>query len=341
MSGGVDSSAAALRLIRQGYDVCGATLLLTPESTSVDREVNDAAEACRALGIKHLVPDMKELFKAKVIDYFAEEYARGRTPNPCIVCNREIKLGAMLDYALENGFDAVATGHYAGIERQPDGQMALRRSRCSKDQSYVLWQLSQHQLAHAVFPLCDEEKSVLREEVRAAGIPCYAKPDSQDICFIPDGDYRRYLRERCGITDREGSFVDENGNVLGQHSGITGYTVGQRKGLGGGFPEPMFVAELRPVSNEILLCPGRKKLRSTVFCENINMIRKGCDSHFSTEVKLRYSAPMQQAEIDYDAAAGKAILRFEQPQPSPTPGQSAVFYSGEYVLGGGIITGSE
>lgn len=341
MSGGVDSCAAALCLTEAGYEVCGATLVLCPGASAEDADVQDARAVCKALGIEHRTIDLREAFRGSVIADFAAEYAAGRTPNPCIVCNREIKFGKMLDYALENGFDAVATGHYAGIIKTEDGRFAVRRSQNGKDQSYVLWQLTQRQLAHIVLPLCDREKESLREKVRAAGLPVavHAKLDSQDICFIPDGDYARFLTAELGVSGGEGCFVDADGHILGHHKGVFRYTVGQRKGLGGGFPEAMFVSELRAAAGEVVLAPASGMNRGTVDCIRVNMMQtRPTDEPFRAFVKLRYAAPQQPAFVTVSGDADAAVIAFDQPQRAPTPGQSAVFYDENgAIIGGGII----
>ena len=342
MSGGVDSSAAALCLLEQGYDVSGVTALLTPEADESDEAVRDARRVCEVLGLQHFVVDLRQKFADTVIDNFAGEYKEGRTPNPCIVCNRTIKFGALLAHALANGFDAVATGHYAGIVRTEGGEYTVRCSKNGKDQSYVLWQLSQHQLAHALLPLCDMQKSDLREKVRMADLPVFAKSDSQDICFVPDGDYAAFLEKNFGIVGESGAFVDESGKRIGTHMGIHRYTVGQRKGLGGGFPEPMFVGQIIPSANEIVLCPQSGRYKSTVFCKGINMmLGRENGKPFDASVKLRYNAPAAPAQVICDSERGTAEIIFKQPQGSPTPGQSAVFYDeNNCVIGGGIIVGA-
>ena len=229
MSGGVDSSAAALLLKKQDYDVAGATLLLCPDAGAEGREPTDARRVCEHLGIEHHVIDMREQFGTSVIEPFCEEYLRARTPNPCIECNRHIKFGAMLDWALEHGFDGIATGHYVTTQWMGEST-ALMRSRSRKDQSYVLWQLDQRQLSHALFPLCDKEKPEIRSLIEEAGLPVFAKKDSQDICFIPDGDYAGFIRTKYHNETTEasltpGDFINREGKVIGRHTGLMHYTV--------------------------------------------------------------------------------------------------------------------
>ena len=344
MSGGVDSSAAALLLKRQGYDVAGATLLLCPDASAEGREAADARRVCEHLGIPHYIIDMRGLFREKVMEPFCGEYLRGRTPNPCIECNRHIKFGAMLDWALEHGFDGIATGHY--VTTQPMGEsVALMRSQSKKDQSYVLWQLDQRQLSHTLFPLCNMEKPEIRAMIEEAQLPVFAKKDSQDICFIPDGDYvgfieHNYHKETIQPSLTPGDFINRSGEIIGKHKGIMHYTVGQRKGLGGGFSQPMFVLELLPESNRIVLGTNDQCFVSMVECSQVNIIQPEITSdNFTCGVKLRYSAPIAEAEVTVEGE--RAVIRLTTPQRAGTPGQSAVFYDGDRVIGGGIIQRAE
>lgn len=340
MSGGVDSSAAALVLKNQGYSVAGATLLLCPWSNEDSADVRDAKAVCEKLCIEHYCVDGKALFEQKVIEYFCDEYLRGRTPNPCVECNRHIKFGLLLDWALDKGFDAVATGHYVRRQESPGG-VSLLRSLGGKDQSYALWRLDQRQLAHAVFPLCDMEKQQLREMVKEAGLPVFSKQDSQDVCFIPDGDYCSFIKKRYPPDAirkyiEPGAFVDRNGNRLGRHEGLIRYTNGQRRGLGGGFAEPMFVLGLKPESNEIVLGKASECFTDHAGCGQINLIEPDRDGiSFDCGVKIRYSAKTAQAHVQITGDC--ASISFAEPQRAVTPGQSAVFYDNERVIGGGII----
>jgi len=340
MSGGVDSSAAALLLKKQGYDVSGATLLLCPQATAEGQEPTDARKVCDQLGIEHHVIDMRDLFEEKIIRPFCEEYLRARTPNPCIECNRHIKFGAMLDWALEHGFDGIATGHYVRTEHTGESTV-LMRSPSKKDQSYVLWQLNSRQLSHAIFPLCDMEKEDIRRLIEEAGLSVFSKKDSQDICFIPDGDYAKFIQnkyqyETIAPSLTPGEFIDRSGAVIGRHKGLMHYTVGQRKGLGGGFSKPMFVLELLPESNRIVLGGNEECFVSRVECSDVNIINPEITPNtFTCGVKLRYSAPLAAATVT--VAGDRAIIDLEAPQRAGTPGQSAVFYDGDRVIGGGII----
>lgn len=344
MSGGVDSSAAALLLKKQGYQVAGATLLLCPNATEDSREVEDARAVCQHLGMDHYTIDMRSQFREHVIQPFCEEYLRARTPNPCIECNRHIKFGAMLDWALSMGFDGIATGHYARTQRMGES-VALLRSESSKDQSYVLWQLDQHQLSHTLFPLSSMEKEDIRAFVKEAELPVFAKKDSQDICFIPDGDYVSYVKqlyqnETIQPHISPGDFVNADGCVIGKHSGMLHYTVGQRKGLGGGFAQPMFVLKLMPDSNSIMIGSHEQCFSGTVYCSGVNIIQpENTPSSFTCSVKLRYAARPAQAHVELDGS--RAVIQLETPQRAVTPGQSAVFYDGDRVIGGGFIDSAE
>lgn len=339
MSGGVDSSAAALLLLRDGWDVCGVTLLLTPDAAKDSTAAADAAAVCKKLGIEHRCVDMRGKFRRDVMDYFAAEYAAGRTPNPCVQCNRTVKFGAMLDYARSCGIDYIATGHYARIQRDDaSGKYALMRADSAKDQSYVLWQLTQEQLMHTVFPLAGAQKSELRLIAEHAGIETASKKDSQDICFIPDGDYVRFLCDIYGQEYPEGDFVDIRGAVIGRHKGINRYTIGQRKGLGGGFAAPMYVVAIDAPGNRVVLGQEGSQYCREIRCEHINMISGDpLASPVEAQVKVRYSAPAASAVIT-PLGEGTASVAFDLPARAPTPGQSAVFYSGDTVLGGGIIS---
>ncbi len=335
MSGGVDSSVAAVMLKEQGYHVEGVTLRLKPEALA-DEDIRDAQRAAESIGIKLHVLDLREAFKEKVIDYFANEYLHGATPNPCVVCNREIKFGAMLDYALENGADFLATGHYASLERV-GGKTLLKRSASAKDQSYFLCMLSQFQLSHAMFPLDGMEKIEIRSLAQQYGLHVSQKKDSQEVCFIPDNNYVGFIGS-LGLKDRgEGDFVDTDGNIIGRHKGIMNYTVGQRKGLGA-FGRPMFVTRLDADKNRVVLGECGAQYSDGFTVENINWI-SGCvpEKEFTVQVKIRFRAPAAQATVT-PTENGTLLVRFDEAQRSVTPGQFAAFYDGDTVLGGGIIS---
>ena len=330
MSGGVDSAAAAVLLLREGYDVEGATLLLEETAGAAD-----AAKAAAALGIPHRTVELRDVFRREVMDVFAAEYRAGRTPNPCVLCNRAVKFGAMLRYALDNGFDGVATGHYARLTEK-DGRTLLLAAPTDKDQSYMLYALSQEQLSRAVFPLGELTKEDARALAREAGLDAASKPESQDICFVPDGDYTAFLGRYAGEPFTPGDFVDGDGNVLGRHGGLARYTVGQRKGLGS-FGRPMYVTALDAARNRVVLGPEGSQYSGGAIISSLNWIAFGAPlAPFSCTVKLRYRAKPAACTVE-PLGDRRVLARFDEPQRAVTPGQSAVFYDGALVLGGGVI----
>ena len=345
MSGGVDSSVAALLLRDQGAEVAGMTMRLCPADPSLtgasmgcgsSDDVADAAAVCAALGIPHYVMDFTELFAAQVMQPFAAEYLRGRTPNPCVLCNPTIKFGAMLDRALEMGFDAVATGHYAQVV-QRDNRWLLRRSPVAKDQSYVLYTLTQHQLSHICFPLFHVEKPQVRALAAQAHLPIAQKPDSEEICFVKDQDYVRFITQYTGKTAPAGDFVDASGRVLGRHRGITHYTVGQRKGLGISFGTPMYVTRIDAEKNRVVLGPEGSQYASTLVANRLNWIPFDTLTRpIRAAARIRYQATPAPCQIEpIDACTVR--VRFDEPQRAITPGQSVVFTDDDWILGGGII----
>lgn len=349
MSGGVDSSTMAYLLQSQGYAVFGATMkLYRPADASgeehvapcdADRDIADACAVCDRLGLTHRVYDFGTLFRETVIRNFADEYSAGRTPNPCVLCNKLLKFGALADAARRDGADAVATGHYARVEYDAGGRYLLKcAADWSKDQSYVLWRLSQEQLAHTRFPLGHLTKREVREIAGDAGLVTAHKSDSQDICFIPDGDYVRFLTEVLGVSNPLGNYVDETGRVLGRHHGFLNYTVGQRKGLGIALGAPMFVASKDPASRRVVLTSDARLFTATVSLTGLNLIAADrLDGPVRCCAKLRYRHPAAPATLR-QTGDGTALLIFDQPQRAPAPGQSAVFYDGDTVIGGGFIS---
>lgn len=338
MSGGVDSSVAALMLQKQGFEVAGCTLQLW-DSGPVNHGARDAKAVCDALGLPHYIFDFRERFRGQVVDYFAREYDRGATPNPCAVCNREIKFGALLQKAREMGFDRIATGHY--VRSHYDGELRrfrlLKAASAQKDQSYVLYSLTQEQLAATLFPLGGYEKSRVRELAREIDIDLSRKADSQDICFIPDGNYAAFLDGYLGASGAPGDFIDLDGTILGRHRGIRHYTVGQRKGLGISFARPMFVAGIDARHNTVTLAPNEALMGGGFTASQVNWIDfEAPDKPMRLQVKIRYGAKPAGALVTPLADPGAQVL-FDEPQRAITPGQPAVFYDGEYLVGGGII----
>ena len=343
MSGGVDSSAAALLLKQAGYDITGMTMRLKPrymltqaQADAMDKEVADAAAVCTKLGIPHIAPDFSPQFEEKVIAPFIAAYKRGETPNPCFLCNQTVKFGIMLDWALENGFDKVATGHYARIVTE-NGRALLLKSPDKKDQSYFLSGLTNRQLAHTLIPLTRMGKDEARALAEAYGLPVANKPDSQEICFIPGNDYVRFLEQFGGELPGPGNFVSPAGEVLGKHSGIHRYTVGQRKGLGITFGEPRFVTAINGEDQTVTLGKNEDCLTRNVNIRNINLIlTDALTEPVWVEAKVRYAARAERALL-IPTGENTARLEFETPQRAVTPGQVAAMYMGDYVFGSGII----
>ncbi len=335
MSGGVDSSVAARLLIDSGYEVTGATLSLSDAAVS---EADGARAVCDRLGIEHRCIDLKKEFSEFVISDFISEYERGRTPNPCIVCNKNIKFGKMLSVAKDLGFDKIATGHYAVIKKQGERYLLEKAKDEAKDQSYVLYSLSQAQLSHSLFPLGELTKVGVREIAKENGFINADKADSQDICFVPDGDYASFIKSATGKNYPEGDYVDICGNVLGKHKGIINYTIGQRKGLGIALGKPQFVIHKDAPSGRVILGDEEHLFYKQVLVENVNYIPfDELKGDLSVTAKLRYRHKEERAVIH--PTENGVIIEFEKPQRAPSSGQAAVFYDGKTVIGGGIITG--
>lgn len=333
MSGGVDSSAAALVLKEQGCEVGGCTLKLC------GNDCTDAAAVCERLGIPHFTADLEEQFRQNVIDKFAEEYINGGTPNPCIFCNRYIKFGEMLDYALRLGYDGIATGHYAkiGSDEKSGRALLLRPADRKKDQTYVLYNMTQFQLEHTLFPLWDRDKEQNRVLAEQHGLVNARKPDSQDICFVPDGDYAAFIEKHTGRTFPEGDFVDTNGNFMGRHGGIVRYTVGQRKGLGATFGKPVYVCGKDVQKNTVTLGDSEDLVTLTAVAEDVNLISTDDISEpMRITAKTRYN--MTDASGIVERMGDSRIkVTFEVPQRAVTKGQALVLYDGDIVVGGGTI----
>lgn len=339
MSGGVDSSVSAVVLLQNGALPTGVTLTLFEEEGggNIRTDIDDAKAVCLRLGIEHTVIDLKKEFADTVIDNFISEYAAGRTPNPCLICNKAIKFGLMLKRAEALGFDKIATGHYARVEKSGGRALLKKATDLSKDQSYVLYSLSQHQLSRTEFPLGGLSKAQVRAIAEGECLVNADRPDSQDICFVPDGDYAGFIRKYSKLVFPKGNFIDSSGKILGEHQGIIGYTIGQRKGLGIALGRPMFVTNKDISSNTVTLGDEPELFYKRVEVRDVNFIPfDRLSSDMRVGAKLRYRHTEQSAVI-HPTGDNSVIIEFENPQRAPSPGQAAVFYDGEYVVGGGII----
>ena len=349
MSGGVDSSVAALLLKRQGYDVVGVTMQIWQEESPAVTAAQggccgfDAAEDARrvadVLDIPHYVMNFRKEFREKVMDYFVSEYLVGRTPNPCIACNRYVKWESLLRRSMEIGADYIATGHYAGIIRLKNGRYAVRNAvTTKKDQTYALYSLTQEQLAHTLMPVGDYTKEEIRQIAEEAGLPVAHKPDSQEICFIPDNDYAAFIdREAKERVPKPGNFVTTDGQVLGRHLGITHYTVGQRKGLNLAMGRPVFVKEIRPDTNQVVIGEADEVFGGSLVCGHINyMGMEDLKEPREALAKIRYGHTGEKCVME---RIGEDRIKcvFQKPVRAITPGQAVVFYEDGYVLGGGTI----
>ena len=349
MSGGVDSSVAAYLLKEQGYDVIGVTMQIWQEDKDyTEREggccslsaVDDARRVANKIGIPFYVMNFRDSFKEKVIDYFVQEYIDGKTPNPCIACNKHLKFDELLRKAQGIGADYVATGHYAKIEQDENGRYLLIRSDDDrKDQTYALYNFTQEQLAHTLMPCGEYTKDRIREIAKEIGLSVYNKKDSEEICFIPDNNHGRYISEARPLEVVPGNFVDKNGNVLGQHKGIVYYTIGQRKGLGIALGRPVFVTDINPRTNEVVLGPEEDIFKTDLVAKDVNFIPfDKLEEPITVEAKVRYSGRPAEAVIS-PLRDGIVKVSFKEKQRAITKGQSVVFYQGNKVVGGGIIAG--
>lgn len=339
LSGGVDSSVAALLLKQSGYDVIGVTLYL--HSNGNDTYLTDAKNVAEKLSIPFFTIDLRKEFKQYIIDYFANEYINGKTPNPCIECNKHLKFGLMLEKAKEL-FDAdyIATGHYAKIEYNPNTEKYYIRESgaIGKDQTYVLYNLTQNQLQHTLMPLGDYTKDQIREIAKQNGFITADKKDSQEICFVEDNDYAGFIQKNYNYTPIKGEFIDTHANKYGLHKGLIHYTVGQRRGLGLSLKSPLYVNKLDCKTNQVILSSNEELFSDNLICDNINLITLDkITSPLSATVKIRYSAPKVKATlIPIDDDHIKVI--FDEPQRAITPGQAVVFYDNDIVIGGGTIS---
>lgn len=348
MSGGVDSSVAAYLLKQQGYNVVGVTMQIwQDEDTEVISEnggccglsaVEDARRVAEKLEIPYYVMNFKQEFQKHVIDYFVDEYRHGRTPNPCIACNRYVKWEALLKRCMEIGADYIATGHYARIIRLPNGRLTLRVAQgIIKDQTYALYNLTQEQLEHTLMPVGDYSKDEIRRIAFDIGLVVANKPDSQDICFVPDGDYAGYLEREAGLQAVPGNFVDLHGNILGQHKGIIHYTIGQRKGLGLAMGHPVFVADIRPDTNEVVIGENADIFTNRLVADRANFMSiPKLDGEMRVMAKIRYAHQGAEATIRMLDEEHVEVI-FDEPVRAITKGQAVVFYENDYIVGGGTI----
>lgn len=353
MSGGVDSSVAAWLLKEAGYRVIGVTMQIWPEEARETQEENggccglkaveDARQVAQKLSIPHYVMNFRKEFQSRVMDYFAGEYWQGRTPNPCIACNRYVKWEALLNRSLALGADSIATGHYARVKRLENGRYALEMAAsAAKDQTYALYNLTQDQLSHTLMPLGEYTKEQVREIAESIGLSVAAKPDSQEICFIPDHDYAGFIQRYTGREAVPGNFVDGEGKILGVHQGIIHYTIGQRRGLGLAAGRRIFVKEIRPESNEVVIGEGDEVFSQVLRCNQLNWM--GIDGlggeELAVRAKIRYSHKGEDCVI---RQVGNDLLecRFLAPVRAVTPGQAVVFYLDGIVAGGGTILSGE
>ncbi len=343
MSGGVDSSVAAYLLKEQGYDVIGVTMLTWKDSEQNDQAVIDARKVAQKLDIPFYTVDFRCEFKKYVMDDFASEYKAGRTPNPCIVCNRYVKWEALLKKAKDFGCELVATGHYARIDKHPDtGRFVIKESLTGKkDQTYALYNLTQDQLAATLMPIGSYEKEEIREIAAKIGLDVADKGDSQDICFVPDNDYVGFLERKYDFVPEKGNYVDLSGKVIGEHKGIINYTIGQRKGLGVSFGKHMFVTKIKPDTNEIVLGDNEDLFKTKVYADKVNLMAvEKIDGEKRLTAKIRYAHKKSPCTVKM-GENGILECVFDEPQRAPTPGQALVLYDGEYVFGGGTIIDSE
>lgn len=348
MSGGVDSSVAAILLKEQGYNVIGVTMQIWQDEDRDDisahggccglSAVEDARRVAYQLDIPYYVMNFKDEFRRYVIDYFVDEYKHGRTPNPCIACNRYVKWESLLTRCMMIGGDYIATGHYARIVRLPNGRYTIREAKgVEKDQTYALYNLTQEQLSRTLMPVGAYSKPEIRAIAEKNGLLVAHKPDSQDICFVPDGDYAAYLENEAGLSSVPGDFVDVNGNVIGRHKGIIHYTIGQRKGLGLAMGHPVFVVDIIPETNQVVVGENGDVFSTKLTCNRLNFMSiEDLDGEMRVRAKIRYNHKGSMCTI---RKIGDDMVEavFDEPVRAVTKGQAAVFYDDDCVVGGGSI----
>jgi len=333
MSGGVDSSLAAALLKQAGYEVGGVYMALWDDPQR-EQTISELAHTCQILGIPLHQLNLEAEFQSLVIDYFCREYSLGRTPNPCVACNRHIKFGLLLEKALGMGADYLATGHYTRINRSPDGYRLLKAIDPAKDQSYFLYTLGQQELQHLLLPLGNLRKAEVREMATRLGLPTSSKGDSRDVCFIPDNDYRSFVASRIPL--KSGDIIDTGGRVLGQHNGLAQYTVGQRQGLGLASNERLYVIRLDSTTNTLVVGTQDQLWNNTLVASQPSWVSGRTPSGATgVTARVRYRSPEAGATVQPDN--GVVRVQFNEPQRAIAPGQAVVFYQGEAVLGGGII----
>ena len=342
MSGGVDSSVAAALLKEQGYEVIGLTMCFNLAEKNGKKPsccgltgIEDARRVCQKLGIRHYVVNLNKDFLRQVIQNFSQEYLNGRTPNPCVRCNQFIKFGILLKKAINLGMQYLATGHYAGIQKTPQGYLLKKAKDLKKDQSYFLYRLTQGQLKHVLFPLGDFTKPKVRQLAYDFGLKVAEKQESQEICFLPDGKYGDFISASRQGSAKPGNFVDKDGNILGLHRGIAFYTIGQRHGLGIAAKHPLYVTQINAKDNQVSIGRRKEAYKSEFIIKNVHFLGKPPKKKIEIKVRIRYNHKESPATV----YPGKTELKviFKQPQFAITPGQSAVFYDKNTVLGGGII----
>ncbi len=347
MSGGVDSAVAALLMQQQGFSVTGATMKLFCDGDAIPTadgatdditpDIRDARAVAEQLGIPHLICRLEKTFCERVVDDFVRTYLDGGTPNPCVICNKTIKFGALLDFARANGLDIIATGHYARMAKEDDRYLIRRAIDEKKDQSYMLWSLTQDVLARVKLPLGELTKAEVRAIAAAHGFESADRKDSQDICFLPDGNYADFIRRYAGHIPTPGKFVDPDGNVLGNHPGMLNYTIGQRKGLGIALGRPMYVCQKNAATGDVVLCDDEQLYSRTLTAKEVNFIPfDTLTAPMRVQAKIRYAHTAAPATVT-PTGADTVRVEFDQPQRAIARGQSVVFYDGDLLVGGGII----